>query len=220
MPFVNGKFYINPSIGRVLERNEKRAVIVNFAHGRTLQESAPQADSNGHWVTINGRHVLIEGTATSRETPAATGKKIVAIARKYNGSTAWAFGKRKDNFPANTNKCNKFVYDVTKEAGALALVIGSNGKPRPPLAAEWADPKVLIPGWQALGPNEKPRPGDVAAWPHRYSDATGHSGIVVAVDPDGRVKAIAAHYGQVGSDMSFNRSGEHPVVTYRRYTGG
>lgn len=219
MPFVNGKFYINPSIGRVLERNRDRAIIANFAQSQPQAESPEQRDSNGHWVTINGRHVFIEDAVTGVETPQATRKTIAATAMKYNRSTAWAFTRKKDNFPANTNKCNKFVYDVTEEAGAPAIVIGSDGRPRPPLAAEWADPKVQIPGWHALGPNEKPEPGDVAAWPHRYSDATGHSGVVVSVGLNGHVTAMAAHYGDVDRDGSFNRSREHPVVTYRRYTG-
>lgn len=108
---------------------------------------------------------------------------------------------------------------MTKEAGAKATVIGSDGKARPPLAGEWADPNTQIPNWRVLGPDETPEPGDVAAWPFHYSDATGHSGIVTSVDRNGHVTAMAAHEAVVGPDSSFNPSPVHPKVTYRRYTG-
>lgn len=172
-------------------------------------------------MTINGRHVLIEDGAAGSDTSEAARKKIATIARKYNGSTAWAYAKRKDNFPANTNKCNKFVYDVTKEAGAPAVVIGSDGKPRAPLAAEWADSKVNIPDWKVLGPNETPVPGDVTAYKLQGGGTSfsGHSGIVTSVDPNGTVHATAAHEDVIGPDDKFNSTRDHHV-TYRRYVGG
>jgi hypothetical protein len=58
---------------------------------------------------------------------------------------------RKDNFPKGSNKCNKFVYDVTTEAGARPLIKG-----RPPLAAEWATRSVKIPNWRSLN-QRRPR---------------------------------------------------------------
>ena len=57
-----------------------------------------------------------------------------------DGSEAWCFGCKKGNFPENTNKCNKFVYDVANESGAETVVNG-----RQPLASEWAAPYVDIP---------------------------------------------------------------------------
>lgn len=198
MPFINGRFYLNPTYGRALESSRTEQ------HTSDLRSDGAE----GNWVTIDHRHVFIR-EARSR---------IAMIARKYNGSRAWAYARRKDTFGPNTNKCNKFVYDVTKEAGAPALVMGSDGKPRPPLAGEWANPDISIPGWRVLGPNESPEPGDVAAWPHRYSDATGHSGIVVSVNQGGRVIAMAAHSVSVAPDDSFNRS-THTDVLYRRFTG-
>lgn len=205
MPFVNGRFYINPAFGRALERARLR---MDDAEDERRNAASAAEAADGHWITIDHRHVFIRETRS----------RIAIIARKYNGSTAWGYRKRKDDFGPNTNKCNKFVYDVTKEAGALALVIGSDGKPRPPLAGEWADSHVSIPGWRVLDPNESPQPGDVAAWPHRYSDATGHSGIVVSVGQAGDVTAMAAHTVLVAPDNSFNRS-MHSKVTYRRYVG-
>lgn len=144
-------------------------------------------------------------------------KKIARTAQKYNGSTDWTFAKQKDDFPPNTNKCNKFVYDVTKESGAPAIVIGVNGKRRPPLAGEWADPNMPIPGWSVLGKSETPQPGDVAAYKlPGHSTYTGHSAIVTAVDANGVVHAVAAHLTIVGPDDKFQRV---QGVTFRRYTG-
>lgn len=194
--------------------------------GQQQHKSQVENSADGHWVTIDHRHVFIhesQGGPDEHAQQAAKRnlkkrKEVADIAREYNRSTAWSFDKRKDNFPAGSNKCNKFVYDVTKEAGAEATVIGLDGKRRPPLASEWADPHTIIPQWRVLRPNEAPQPGDVAAWPFHYSDASGHSGIVTSVDRNGHVRAIAAHQNVVGSDVSFNPS-THPKVRYRRYTG-
>jgi hypothetical protein len=155
-----------------------------------------------------------------KEAPKAERDKIAGIAGKYNGSTDWGFAKRKGNFPPNTNKCNKFVYDVAKEGGAEPTVIGSDGKPRPPLAAEWADPNTKIANWRVLGENEAPQPGDVAAYKlPGHTGYTGHSGIVISVDPNGTVHGIAAHADVVGPDDKFNYTRDRPI-TYRRYEGG
>jgi CHAP domain len=205
VPFINGRFYTNPAYGRALERARAAEAERTFAPERADPQ---QQDEDGHWVTMDHRHVLIHETSD----------RIVRTAKKYNGSTAWAFAKRKDDFAPGTNKCNKFVYDVTKEAGAPAIVIGSDGKPRPPLAAEWADPRTPIPGWRALGPNETPQPGDVAAYKlPGHATYTGHSGIVTGVDANDTVHAIAAHGNLVGPDDKFQRV---RGVTFRRYTGG
>ena len=210
MPFINNRFYMNPAYGRAIQK--ARIAKPGIETSRDAQPSGAQdaqrPNSGGHWVTIDHHHVLIDGTR----------QRIADAARKHLGSTDWAFDKRKGNFPSGTNKCNKFVYDATREAGAPAVVIGKDGRPRAPLAGEWADPKTAISGWRVLGPNETPQPGDVAAWPHHYSDATGHSGIVVSVDQNGHVTAIAAHDRVVGTDDSFNRSVQ-PKVRYRRYIG-
>jgi len=47
MPFVNGKFYMNPAYGRAIER------------ARDAAQNSSEA-SGEHWVTIDGRHVLIQ----------------------------------------------------------------------------------------------------------------------------------------------------------------
>jgi hypothetical protein len=135
-----------------------------------------------------------------------TREDIANTAEKYNGSTDWAFAAKKGAFACNTNKCNEFVGDVTKEAGAPVSVTGSDGKQRYPLAGELADPNTKIANWRALGPNEKPQAGDIAAYklPGGGTSFSGHSGIVTSVDRNGTVHAMAAHEKIVGPDNKFN----------------
>ncbi len=54
MPFINGKFYMNPAHGRAVER------------ARTVDNSPnePAQQQGAHWVTIDGHHVLIGETET------------------------------------------------------------------------------------------------------------------------------------------------------------
>jgi RHS repeat-associated protein len=149
-----------------------------------------------------------------------TRANVAATADKYNGSTDWAYSKQKGAFACNTNKCNAFVGDVTKEAGAPASVTGSNGKSRYPLAAEWADKNTKIDNWRVLGKGESPQAGDVAAYKLSGGGTSysGHSGIVTSVDANGVVHGMAAHENVVGPDNKFDRS-VTPTVVYRRYTG-
>lgn len=46
MPFVNGKFYMNPAYGRAIEN--------------ARASESTDGDQGGHWVTIDGHHVLIQ----------------------------------------------------------------------------------------------------------------------------------------------------------------
>jgi hypothetical protein len=196
---------MSPSYGRALEAVR----LAGLSSPQNDSTERAQQDQGGHWVTIDHRHVFI------RE----TWQRIAQTARKYNGSSVWAYSKRKDNFPANTDKCNKYVYDVTKEAGAEARTKGSKGKMRPLLAGEWANPSVSIPNWRVLAPAERPQPGDVAAYPlPGHATCTGHSGIVTSVDADGTVHAIAAHADVVGPDDKFQSTNKR--VLFRRYSGG
>lgn len=54
MPFVNGKFYINPAYGRAIE-NARAA------------EELSHREEDEHWVTIDHRHVLIRDTRRGTE---------------------------------------------------------------------------------------------------------------------------------------------------------
>ena len=55
MPFINGRFYVNPAFGRSVES----------ARAATAHEyEPPQKEQDGHWVTIAGRHVLIQSAGS------------------------------------------------------------------------------------------------------------------------------------------------------------
>jgi hypothetical protein len=89
MPFINGKYSMNPAYGRAMERNRSRGMIVNFVQSRSGSESQRQEiESDSHWVTINGRHVLIDDSAAEGRTAEATRRDIADTARRYGGSTA------------------------------------------------------------------------------------------------------------------------------------
>jgi len=58
MPFINGRFYINPAYGRAVEH--ARAVGAAPREDETEKE-----EQDSHWVTIAGHHVLIHETQTT-----------------------------------------------------------------------------------------------------------------------------------------------------------
>lgn len=137
---------------------------------------------------------------------------IVWIARSYIGSGNWKYSVEKDEFKANTNKCNKFVYDVMVDAKVKPPPTVSRWAvlKRPPTAGEWADPNVAIQGWQVV---RTPEPGDVVAEAHQYADATGHVGIVVGTNKTVSASAL------VGGVIVENDWGFRPdnTPTFRRY---
>ncbi|SMC23706.1 RHS repeat-associated core domain-containing protein [Andreprevotia lacus DSM 23236] len=140
-------------------------------------------------------------------------KAIDENARRNNGSQDWAYDRKKDNFPINSNKCNKFVFDMAKSADATPVING-----RPPMAAEWADSRTKIPNWRMLLPSESPLPGDVAAYKLNGGGTaySGHTGLMVQ-GTNNTVLNISAH-----GDAVYNVSGQfenQPETRYRRYTG-
>jgi hypothetical protein len=137
---------------------------------------------------------------------------IIRVARSKIHSRDWMYESEKDDFGKNTNKCNKFVYDVLIEAGVKPppvvpkYVVFS----RPPTAGEWADSAVNIEGWAVVpGPNA----GDVIAEAHNYNDATGHVGIVVGdkqtISASSLVSGVI-----VQNDWGFRRENK---PTFRRF---
>ncbi|MFZ3199880.1 MAG: hypothetical protein WA175_01890 [Candidatus Acidiferrales bacterium] len=164
---------------------------------------------NGHWVTIDHRHVYIqEGSQANLERRA----RIASAARKHDGDTSMPYT------PGHST-CNLFVQKAIAESGApKPIVKKADGTLGAPSAAEWANSP--IPDWRFLKPGETPQPGDVAARKENFSDATGHSGIVTSVSKTGVVTAMAAHQAKIGIDMSF--AGPHTGGynnVYRRYVG-
>lgn len=139
------------------------------------------------------------------------------IARGYNNSTAWCFDCKKDNFGVSTNKCNKYVYDVTKEAAATGEIT-IKGTKRAPLAAEQADKNTKIKNWRVLKDGETLLPGDVAAYKLEGGGASfsGHTGLMIS-NGSGGLTNISAHGDAVYPTP--NQFESNPSTVYRRYTG-
>ncbi len=108
------------------------------------------------------------------------GEDIATTAEKYEGSEDWKVNKRKGDFGPGTYKCNLFVYDVLKEAGATAPKQPSGLWPL--TAEDWANPTKSITDWCYMGKGSKVTRarGDVIAEKRHYSNATGHCGIAVS----------------------------------------
>jgi RHS repeat-associated protein len=136
------------------------------------------------------------------------------LALSYNGSTAWCFDCKKDNFPSGSNKCNKYVYDVATQAGAQPLIHA-----RAPLAAEWATSSVNITNWRTLNNNETPQAGDVAAY--RLSGGgsaySGHTGIITSEFFGLWDSNSSAHKYAVSPERGQFEDNDKTV--YRRFTG-
>jgi len=140
-------------------------------------------------VLIGGRPAARVGGVTAQGGVIVTGGATVLIgsdptvqeARKHIGSTAWAYKADRPPYPAKTNKCNLFVYETLNDSSKPVPMrerwswSRMRNVDHPPLAGQWADPSVEIPGWEVV---TDPRPGDVAAIARDYSDASGHVGIV------------------------------------------
>ena len=213
MPFINGRFYMNPAYGHAVER-------ARGAQTTSNQHESQQQDEEARWVTIDGRHVLIRETQAGRPPSHKVSQEnrgrrvaIADAARKHDGDTSMPYT------PGHPT-CNLFVQKAVAESGApKPVVTKADGTKGAPGAAEWAGSPV--PGWRFLEPGETPQPGDVAARKENFADATGHSGIVVSVSKDGVVTAMAAHQSAIGKDMSFQPGSQKSPNNnvYRRYTG-
>lgn len=154
-------------------------------NGRTLRtlNIAPQV------YRLEGRRILGTQEGTLGNVQKRNLININAVG--YNGNTQWAYNVAKNEFPVNSNKCNKFVYDVIKESGLDAYVTIA-GVRRPPLAAEWANKNTHISNWRVLSDDEQPAKGDVAAYPlSGGASYSGHTGFVVVIN--GTLTNISAH---------------------------
>ncbi|MBV4473881.1 CHAP domain-containing protein [Pseudomonas botevensis] len=165
-------------------------------------------------------------------------RKILLEALSHRNSTVWAGDRSKKSlphrtadessksveFPANTHKCNLFVYDVLTAVGInVALIehgkskyIPGYSKVGPPLAGEWADENRLLKSWSV---QRSPLPGDVGAYAVNYSDASGHVGFVLI-----QGVCISAGWEKIEvNDVGFRqRSGnahasDHDFTIFRRY---
>lgn len=147
-------------------------------------------------------------------------ERIARNAEKYIGSTDWAYDVEKDNFGSNTNKCNKFCFDVLEESGIPPSIVseeipagvdmGYYERKRPPTAGEWGNPSKRIDNWKVV---KTPRRGDIAAYRYAYSNATGHVGIYT-----GGGKGVWANSTYIRHDAINNKIwNTNSTIIYRRY---
>ena len=134
-------------------------------------------------------------------------KKAVEIAKSLLNDDRWSYLKRRGIYCQEDWKCNIFVYEVLRAAGAKIPLIGgmlgwaTNGKyGYPPSASDWENKDIKIDGWAIT---KNPKPGDVVS--------TGeHVGIYI-----GNGKMIsAARDNIVMTDLK-----SYEDYTYRHYVG-
>ena len=184
-------------------------------------------------------------TASYTETNA-----LVDLAKSKVGSTDWAYSKERQvgslgKFPAGSNKCNLFVYEMVTGAGysvptkihTRRLHMGSYQIP--PNAGDWASPTGSVGTSEVIA---SPEPGDVVAWSHpEWTDATGHVAIIsypedakqqsknlapgdnVAIDLQMRRRVIGANQFTVDEDdhhfwhyYDENNTAETALILFRR----
>ena len=149
------------------------------------------------------------------------GALIAAKAWQNNHSEKWRYSVAIDNFPKNSNKCNKFVADICNSIGHGMIVpythTTHSGHQYPPTAGDWGTASVYIPGWTVVN---DPRPGDVVGQLIDYPDATGHCAIVVKGPPSGRTVGTQSLEDDTinYTDWGF-RPGQAGKVVFRRYNG-
>lgn len=135
--------------------------------------------------------------------------EIARLAEHYrNNANKFKSSWDVNSSPEKMQKCNRFVFDVTDEAGAGVGHYFSAG--------EWADTSATIPGWEVV--NGAPQRGDVAAFSFNYPDgASGHCGIIVR--PSGKYLIYAGIHDIRMTSISNFFVWNNLKWTYRRYIG-
>lgn len=94
MPVINGRFYMNPGYGRALERAWLREEGAENDEPEVV--SAAETDgADGHWVTIDHRHVLIHDHAQTAAHAREPIKVSVSVLKEPQVVTNLSLGKRK-----------------------------------------------------------------------------------------------------------------------------
>jgi len=107
MPFINGKFYMNPAYGRAIEN--------------ARANESTDKDQGGHWVTIDGRHVLIQGRQEA-QTPQASPNQLAHLRRVKKrrdeakaevgyGETAGIVPEKSADSPKNASPYQRSTWD-------------------------------------------------------------------------------------------------------------
>ena len=148
----------------------------------------------------------------------------------YDGGygEGYSYAQPQGRFGANTNKCNLFVSDMVKAAGATVPfnMDKKTGFAWEPRAEQWADPTIPMEGWIVV---KTPQKGDVVAQKRGYQNnasASGHVGIVTRdADEQGYYRTISAGTEGVQEESSalsfpsFMPNVELGPVIFRRYVG-
>jgi hypothetical protein len=138
-------------------------------------------------------------------------ENIARNAEKFVGQTDWAYNAEKDGLPSGTNKCSQFVYDSLKDGGInMGLPKGRiNGYPYN--AGDWGNPETKIPGWVVVS---EPQRGDIVAYAHDYSDASGHVGFYT-----GNATGVWANSSIIRQDLISTWDSHGSPLVYRRFIG-
>lgn len=151
-------------------------------------------------------------------------EEIVKNAKSKDKSKEYSYEGSKDDYDENTNKCNKFVYDILKKTGIAPPRVNGNilkrivGLGSPVTAGQWADPNYSIPGWEIV---TSPQAGDIVAISANFSDATGHVAIMISSTESVGAGHSEVHVTDFGSNTShYSDFPGNKGYVYRRYVGG
>ncbi len=205
--------YDNGSFLGEIDDGVDETVRITASHYRQLQ------DCYNTDKQINDDNLTSYNEMIDRYSIGKVGYSIAQTALKYEGSYAWAYDVKKDNFPKNSYKCNKFVYDVLSENG-----VEPPGE-WPPQASAWAG-NGCIKGWEKVS---QPNVGDIVAGAYNYSDASGHVVIVTGINlSTGEISVMGTVNSSYIGDNGFgnnmvNNNGWHDGKHYspgiRRFVG-
>ena len=172
-----------------LDNGRRRLYLDTDGDGR--EDMIATVDNQGHvtYSELNQDNVqlinpVLSNNAHQIEQIIQKRQTIVDVANSFaidpNVAHHYSTDTELDNFKEGDPKCNKFVYDVLKEAGINPGT--PNGKYAdyglgfsPPTANQWGDPAYNIQGWRVLAPGEAWLPGDVISKP--MVGLSGHVGI-------------------------------------------
>ena len=159
----------------------------------------------------------------------STRQKIAMLAKSNESSKSWNLMRTRESFGVRVgptiNKCNLFVYEMAKAAGADPGLPHEGGKrqnllgngPVPPVAADWANPDFAIPGWRVLSDKETAMPGDVAAM---ITGGVGYTGHVAIVTGDRQTTGTSNDFPEKVRETDWGfRDDQKGKVVFRRWEG-
>jgi len=145
--------------------------------------------------------------------PGSTGYWIAVDTRSNENSTIWAYSAKRDNFSENSNKCNKFLYDMYASHGIVPK-IGN----RAPMTGEWAKSNPKITNVYKTDIKDF-RLGNIVAGYHLYHDeegnvsAAGHVTIITFIDKYGSLFTTGAG----GDNIVTNNWGINAITNAIKY---